>query len=241
MSGREYHVPARVPVSSIFIDESGSKNSRGGFFVVGFVKSRDTTALVRDVVDIRQRHGEFGEVKFAAIRRDNLPFYYDLAELIGAANLRVGGSVYDSRVAFRGDLPTWRKQATMSRRLVVGNVNRGELVNVFLDLVSTPRGMSVAATVLREANEHLGGRSVVGAYDMDSRSHDALQLADLMAGAICYERRQGSGETKDPPGGGSPKSLVVRRLLRALDLRSFADLNRGMVNILTMRPEAVGF
>lgn len=240
VGSRPYHVPERVPVSSIFIDESGSKNSRGGFFVLGFIKSRDTPALVREVRGIRQKHHYHDEVKFASVRRDSLPFFNDLAELIGASNLRVGGSVYDSRAAFQGEYPTWRKQATMSKRLVIGNINKGELVNIFLDLVSTPRGESVAATVQQEVNDHLGGRSVVGAYDMDSKSHDALQLADLLAGAICYERRQGSGETADPPGGGSPKSQLVRRLRRALDLPSFVDVSCGKVNILTMRNSAVG-
>lgn len=34
-------------VSSIYIDESGSRNSQGGFFVVGFIKVRNPAVLCR--------------------------------------------------------------------------------------------------------------------------------------------------------------------------------------------------
>lgn len=236
MRNGPFTIPNHVPISSIFIDESGSKNSRGGFFVVGFVKSRDTTALMRSVADLRQKYRYFDEIKFSCIRTENLSFYFDLVEMLAASDVRVGGSVYSSRTAFAESVPTWKAQAIMSRRLVVANVNKGELVNVFLDLVQTPRGESVAASVLQESNEKLRCRAVVAAYDMDSKAHDAIQLADVTAGAIHYERRTWEGDTKEAPGSATtPKARVAARFRRAFEVDSFADVRRGKVNILTMK------
>lgn len=88
----------------------------------------------------------------------------------------------------------------MARGLVVANINRkGEPVNVFLDLVQTPRGQSVAEIVKHDANRILRDRRVIEAYDMDSRSTDLLQIADLVASSIAYERKN-ANKPKVKPG-----------------------------------------
>ena len=228
----------KVKVSSVFIDESGAKNSAGGFFVVGFVKSRKTPTLARDMRDVRQKHRHYEEAKFGRINRNNTGFYFDLAEMLAAADVRIGGSVYDSRRHFPSNEPTWKVQARMSAQLVLGNLNRGELLDVFVDLVQTPRRESVAKLVRERVNGVLGQRVVVASYDFDSQSTDLLQLADLVAGAIAYERRQWTGDTPDAPGEAkTPKAQVSARLRRAFGLDSFADVHRGKVNILTMKTE----
>ncbi|WP_231367278.1 DUF3800 domain-containing protein [Schaalia sp. ZJ405] len=122
-------------VSSIYIDESGSRNSSGGFFVVGFVKVRNPGSLSREIRALRQWHKYYNEIKFSSITGENIQFYFDLVEVIAAVDIRVGGSVYDSVSGFSDDVPTWEQQARMAELLVKGNTNRGELVNVFLDLV----------------------------------------------------------------------------------------------------------
>ncbi|RRD47096.1 DUF3800 domain-containing protein [Tessaracoccus sp. OH4464_COT-324] len=123
----------------------------------------------------------------------------------------------------------------MAKRLVVANVNRGELVNVFLDLVQTPKGRELASEVKESANRALGARSVLGCYDLDSRSTILLQVADVVAGAIAYERRQWRGEVLDAPGSETaPKARVSGRLKRAFGSHDFRDVRIGKVNILTM-------
>ena len=82
-------------------------------------------------------------MKFSGIKRESLRFFYDMVELVADSDVRVGGSVYDSRRSFVGRRVTWEVQANMSAKLVVANVNKGELVNVFLDLVQTPHGETV--------------------------------------------------------------------------------------------------
>lgn len=182
--------------------------------------------------DVRQRHGHFKEAKFGEISRRSLPFYFDIVEMLAASDARIGGSVYDARKHFLSEDPTWLVQARMAGQLVLGNVNRGEVVNVFLDVVETPRGESVAERVRDRVNGVLGSRAVLAAYDLDSTSTDLLQLADLVAGAIAHSRRQGVDPGVSAPG--SPKAQVAARLRRAFDLDSFDDARTRRVNILTM-------
>lgn len=220
-------------VSSIYIDESGSRNSRGGFFVVGFVKVRNPAALSRDIRALRQRHQYYDEIKFSSITGQNIQFYFDLIEMVAAADVRIGGSVYDSVSGFSEEVPTWEQQARMASLLVKGNVNRGESLVVFLDLVQTPTGKTVAELVRKRVNQKFGNRAIVEAYDVDSRAMDLLQVADIVAGSIAYVRRN----TQFPAPGKklSPKKRVSDRFRRAFDLDSFDDVRAGKVNILTMR------
>lgn len=199
--------------------------------MVGFVKVRDPAILSRKVRAVRQRHTFTKEIHFSQISKQSLDFYFDLVETLVAENVRVGASVYDSHSCFSPKGETWRQQAEMATRLVVGNVNRGELVNVFLDLVQTPQGQSVAQWVKIESNRRFSSRCVLEAYDVDSKATDLLQLADVVAGSINYERKQ-RGE---PLACSTPKARVAARLRRALELDSFDDVQRGKVNILTLR------
>ena len=229
---KTFSLPGRVPVSSIFLDESGSRNSSGGFFVVGFVKVRDLQILDREIRHLRQAHKFHQEIHFADIKNNKVNFYFDLVELLAAADVRVGGSVYDSTNSFQPDKDTWEQQATMASTLIRGNINRGELVNVFVDLVQTPRGESVAQSVKNDVNRALGSRCVLEAYDFNSEASDFLQFADVVASSIAYERRHGR---MDPGRRNTPKARVAARLRRALELDSFDDIQQGKVNIVTMR------
>lgn len=229
-------MPSDVPVSSIFIDESGSKNSAGGFFVLGFIKARQTAALDRSIRHLRQRFKFFDEIKFGAIRQDSERFYIELVELVAASDVRLGGSVYDASTSLFVGQETWRTQALMSSRLIAANINKGEIVNAFLDLVQTPHGETLAAKVAADVNRKLEARCLVGCYELDSRACNMLQVADVIAGSIAYERRQWTGDTPDAPREArTPKARVAGRLRRALQIDSFADTRSGKVNILTMR------
>ena len=199
---------------------------------MGFVKVRNQQLLERDIRHLRQKHQYFDEIHFADIKRSTLSFYFDLVETLAAADVRVGGSVYDSTTSFQADRETWEQQARMAALLIKGNINRGELVNAFLDLVQTPRGKSVAEIVKNEVNRSIGSRCVVEAYDINSEASDFVQLADVVASSIAYERRHG---TMDEARKNSPKARVAARLRRALELDSFGDVQAGKVNIVTVQ------
>lgn len=223
-----FQIPKNVPISSIYLDESGSRNSSGGFFVVGFIKVREPASLARTIRDIRQKHNFYTEMHFSKISQGKLRFFYDIVEELAAADIRLGGSVYDSK-SFTSDKETWQQQADMATQLVKGNINKGELVNVFLDLVQTPKGKTVADHIRNTINNKFRMRCVLEAYDLDSNSTDLLQLADVVAGAINIERRHPATPIK------SPKYRVAERLRRALEIDSFDDIQQGKVNILTMK------
>lgn len=218
--------------ASIFIDESGSKNSKGGFFVVGFIKTRRPAVLSRKVRALRQKYHYYDEIKFSSINYEKIQFYFDLVETIAAEDVRVGGSVYNAVSGFPAKQKTWECQAQMAKRLVIGNVNKGEMVNVFLDLVQTPTGKTVAEMVRNQINEYFGKRIVMEAYDIDSRTMELVQLADIIAGSVAYLRKN----PQSPKAGkrSSPKRKVAERFRRALELESFEDTRQGKVNILTM-------
>lgn len=198
---------------------------------MGFIKVRNPQELDRDVRHLRQKYGYHQEIHFADIKRNNLEFYFDLVETVAQADVRVGGSVYDATKSFHPNKPTWEQQATMASLLIRGNINRGELVNVFLDLVQTPKGESAAQKVKAEVNRSLGARCVVEAYDIDSRASDFVQLADIVASSIAYERRHG---TMDAERKNSPKARTAARLRRALELDNFDDIQQDKVNIVTI-------
>lgn len=221
-------------VASIFIDESGAKNTAGGLFAVGFIKTYQPSLLWRSVRDIRQRHREYGDIKLASINGKNIRFCFDLVEeLANCPHIaRVGGSVYDARDGFDAGVETWEEQARMARRLIVGNTSRDEEIICFLDLVQMLRGTTVAERVKGQANARLEGAPLIEAYDVELTSHDLVQLADLVAGAINYERTRSEEQRSET--NRNPKYRVTSRLRRALELDSFGDVREGEVNILTM-------
>lgn len=121
-----FQLPRQVPISSMYLDESGSRNSSGGFFVVGFIKVREPASLSRAIYAIRQKHNFQTEMHFKEISQGKLPFFFDIVEELAAADVRVGGSVYDSQ-SFTSIKETWRQQADMASQLIAGNINKVNL------------------------------------------------------------------------------------------------------------------
>lgn len=228
---RPITVTPDTPVATMFIDESGAKHSGAGLFVIGMVKVRNVGLFLRGIRDLRDEYGFYRELKFSEINDGTVRMYADLIEYLAESPVRIGASVYDANTGFAPATPTWQVQARMTAKLVVGNTNRGEVVNVLLDLVQTPRGESAAASVREIARRRIGSACILEAYDLDSRSTDGLQMADLVASAVSYGRRYtGKGEQQ-------AKARVASRFRRAFGLDNFSDIQRGKVNILTMNDD----
>lgn len=122
--------------------------------------------------------------------------------------------------------------AEITSQLLVGCINRRELVGVLLDGISTPVGCSLEDTVRKLTNRRLRNTSVVSAVCLDSRTNDLLQVADLVAGAILHERRL----TMCPPRTTiSNKGKVTRQLAMAFDRPGLRDGRDPRVNIRTYR------
>ncbi|QRV02152.1 hypothetical protein JTE88_08815 [Arcanobacterium phocisimile] len=69
--------------------------------------------------------------------------------------------------------------------------------------------------------------------DIDSRASTELQLADLFAGAVNYERKSLAGLTSGNVSGSSPKGQLVRYIQQVYSLDSFADIKQYLVSIKT--------
>lgn len=234
---KSFRAPLDTPVSDIFIDESDSKASRSRFFALGLVKVRDSGTLLRSIEEVRGRHGFRQEFKFSSITRDSLPAYLDVVEALGASDVRIGAYVFNKDVhdPFATRRQVWEVQSDCAARLVRGNANKGELLAVHLDMVTTPRGVSLAERVKERVNSSLKCMTVVSCLDLDSTSTPLLQMADLVASSIAYERRSWTGESPEAPRSRTPKGEVTGRLQRCFDLRSFEDVHEGRVNIKTAR------
>jgi hypothetical protein len=227
-------VPLQYPTSVIYIDESGSRASASSFFVIAAAKIRRHGEFARAVRGVRDRHDFNREFKFSAITRTSLPVYYDLIDEIEKTDLTLGACVVDRTVfnAFAGGTPAWRVHADVTSQLLVGCINRRELVSILLDGISTPQGISLEDEVRSKVNRRLKNAVVVTAACLDSKSSDGLQVADLLAGAVAFERRRLAGESGT---NNSHKAKVASRLRTALEATTFEDVREGRANIATFR------
>ncbi len=232
--GNVVNVPPRYPTSLIFVDESGSKASSSKFFVIGALKVRESGLLARNIQDIRDRHGFGGEFKFSQITRGKLPVFCELINLLEQSDARLAACVVDrtKHDPFVGVHEAWKVQAKVTAQLLSGCINRRELVGVLLDLISTPRGCALDDTVRQMVNTRLKSTSVVMAACVDSRANDGLQVADLVAGAVAFDRRRGRSESGNA---NSHKAKVAARLAAAFGVGDFQDGRTDRVNIDTFR------
>ncbi len=130
----------------------------------------------------------------------------------------------------------YEAHALVAAQLLVGAINRRELVSVVLDIISTPEGVSFDELVKARVNHRFKSTSVVSAMCADSKSMDVLQMADLVAGAIASERRKAAGENRKVGSNpNSPKSKVAARLLANFELLGCDDQRNDRANIATLR------
>jgi len=226
-------VPHPYPASTFFLDESGTKAK--DTFVVGGLKVRHPGLLARELQDLRDKHGIKHELKFGGITRDSLPLYYELVDIIERSDSHLIGTVVTEgpNNPFKAHDHRWLAHAEVAAKLLAGCINRRELASVLLDGISTPRGCALDDKIRTLVNERLGSTSLVSAICLDSKCNDLLQVADMVASSIAFERRRITGQ------GGSqetPKGKVAARLGTAFGNPGLRDLRRGRCNIATYRP-----
>ena len=230
-------VPLRYPTAMIYVDESGSKASASRFFVIAALKIREAGRFGRAVRDVRDRTGFESEFKFERITRGSLVPYYELIDEVARSDAHIVACVVnrDLHDPFKGQ-PIWKVHASVTSQLLVGCINRRELVGVLMDGISTPRDYALDDVVRGMVNRRLKATSVVTAACLDSKASDGLQVADLLASAIAFERRRQAGHHGSPTSvTASAKAKVAARLMAAFDRSDFADCREGRVNIATFR------
>lgn len=225
-------IPPTTRTCALFIDESGSKSSAGKFFVLGMVKTYLPGKLSWQLRNVKERFGFKNEFKFTKVTQDTLPAFKELVEVAYDSSTLLAAFVADSthRDQF-GNRPVWKAQADMATHLVSHNLLPGEIGCVFADVITTPRAISLAETVKRQTNVRLKRLSVTNGVDLDSQACMELQLADLFAGAVSYERRLAAGIiTTD---GESPKARLVEHLKIVYGCDSLGDRSGRLIKIHT--------
>lgn len=184
-------VPPSYPTASVFIDESGSRSTASTFFVLAAVKVREPGPLTREIHAVRDKTGYTSELKFSEITRSTVPVYGEIIKALHESDATLAATIVrgDVHNPFHQRTEVWRVHAEITSQLLVGCINRRELVGVLLDGISTPVGCSLEDTVRKPTNRRLRRTSVVSAVCLDSRTSDLPQVGDLVAGAILHERR----------------------------------------------------
>jgi hypothetical protein len=231
-------VPPRYPTSLIFLDESGSRATASRFFVIGAVKLREPGVLAREIRDVRDRHNFRREFKFSEITLGALAVYYDLIDRLHESDAHLAACVVNGQIhnPFKGK-PAWEAHADVTTQLLVGCINRRELVGVLMDGIATPRGCSLEDAVRKKVNNRLRATSVITAACLDSRTNDILQVADVFAGAVLFERRRQAGLGGKPS---TSKAKVAARLGALLEHPGFSDGRSDRVNVATYRRPSAG-
>lgn len=190
----EIRVPPSYPASLIYLDESGTvTNDR--FYVVGAVKVRDHGAFAGAVRAVRESHKFHEEFRFNRVNRARLPMYAELLETLAGQNLHFAACVVDREVfdPFVRWPQRWEAHANVAAQLLRGCINRREITSVLMDVVTAPKGVSVEEHIRRDVNRRVRNMAIVTAACIDSKTSDGLQVADLFAGAVAFERRRGAG------------------------------------------------
>lgn len=231
--GSAVAVPLGYPTSLIFLDESGSKATASRCFVIGAVKLREPGAFARELRDVRDTHGFEGEFKFSEITRGTLPVYMDVVDRLHQSDAHLAACVVNGEVynPFKGQA-AWLAHAEVISQLLVGCINRRELVTVLMDGISTPRGRSLEDLVRSNVNRRLRSTVIVSAACLDSRTSDSLQVADLFAGAVLSARRPSTGPPRNPY---SDKAKVAARIAALFGCPGFLDGRGERVNVATYR------
>ena len=169
--------------------------------------------------------------------RGSLPFYRDVISVLEQSDVHIKAFVIDKRARDPFDgVPQWDAQARATAQLLIGSINKDEVATALMDECSTPVGVSIAENVRDRVNERLGSTALTAAVSLNSRSTDGLQLADLVAGAIHFDRHSRMAEaTSTRPSSVSPKGQVSASLAAAFGVRDFRDMREGRVSILTAR------
>ena len=231
-------VPLGYPTTAIFVDESRARASGGRFFAVAALKVRDQGALARGMRHIRDQGSGFtGEFKFRAVTAGTLPRYYAAIDLLEASDAQVHACVVDAEQfnPFGRSKAFWQVHADIVSQLLVGAINKRELVTVLIDHISTPKHVAYDDRLKARVNKRLGSTSVIGAHCVDSKCTDLLQIADLIAGAIAYDRGLQVEKYKTTE---SDKKKLVVRLKGALGGVDLADGRTSRTNIETFRSSA---
>jgi hypothetical protein len=199
--------------AAAFLDETGAI-AQDRFFAVGCLVMPVPSAVLREVQKLRDRRKWYDEIKWVDLTMTSLPLYVDLVDLIVKADTRYSCFVADRATAdpvkrFKRD--AWLAYEKLATQVLIGAAKPYELLSVMADNYSTPDHVRFEEDLMAEVNRRLERLAVTTVCRLDSKSCDALQLVDVLTGAIAFEHRQAAGLA----GTKSAKALLAEHLRNA--------------------------
>lgn len=196
-----------------FIDETGAI-AQDRFFCVGCLVLPAPSRVLRAIAKLRDRTQWYEEIKWVDLTMTTLPLYVDLIDLAVASDARYSCFIADRDTAdpvqrFRSD--AWLAYEKLATQVLIGAAKPYELLSVLADNYSTPDHVKFEEDVQSEVNRRLECLAVTTICRLDSRSCDALQLVDVLTGAVTFEHRQAAGLA----GNRSAKALLAEHLRNA--------------------------
>ncbi len=201
----------------MFLDEAGFI-ARDRFFAVGCLKLSEPSVLLRKVQKLRDQQQAYHEIHFKNATRGSLPFYRAVVDLVAASDGSFSCFVVDREagdpVARFGS--HWLAYEKLSEQLLLGTIRRRELLVVLADNYSTPDNVFFEQDVRASVNKRLKRLAVVSVCRLDSKTTDALQIADLLTSAVAHEFRQAAGmASKD-----NAKAILAEYMRRQYGVKS---------------------
>lgn len=204
--------------AAAFLDETGII-AQDRFFAVGCLVITEPADVLRKVQKLRDTRHWYGEIKWVDLTMTTLPLYKALVDIVVGSAARFSCFVSDRSIAdpvarFKQD--GWLAYQKLATQLLIGTSKPHELLSVMADNYSTPDDVQFEQELRREVNTRLDCLQVVTVCRLDSKACDALQVVDVLTGAITFEHRANAGLA----GSTSAKALLSRYVLDAYGVPS---------------------
>ena len=192
-----------------FLDESGAIAS-DRFFSVGCLKLAEPSRLLRQVERWRDRHRWYHELHFVDLTANTLPRYREVIDLVadGEGDFSCFVADRDAADPVKRFGSPWRAYERLAAQLLIGSIRRREIVTVLADNYSTPADVVFEEDVRASVNRRLRRLAVASVVRLDSRAAVALQVVDLLIGAVTFEFRQSAGLA----GARTPKAQLAKHV-----------------------------
>jgi hypothetical protein len=218
MSNQRQNLRRDHPCCVGFLDETGAI-SKDRFFGVGLLKSAEPSRPLRRIQKLRDRWHWYKEIKFSSVTKDTLDFYECVVdECLSHDDAEFFCFVADRRCADPVERfgSHWEAYSKLAEQLVVASLHPGELMSLMADNYSTPDYVLFEEQLRARVNVRVKRLAVVSVCRLDSKSSDALQLADLLTSAVAFEFRAASGLASKH----NPKALLAAHVRQRLGTHS---------------------
>jgi len=179
------------------MDETGLINSqRDKFFAIGIIKINRPEKIYNEIRKIRQRFNYREELKWANINRDirfkiAIKFFeVFLREKAEFSCIILDKNELDFEKYHNNNMYKAYRSFTIALLKMILGQNPNEILIVLADDYFSPVGADLEETIKKFTNDHYKKFVIGGVCQIDSKSNDILQIADLIMGAMVYDLKK---------------------------------------------------